>query len=341
MTPYLLVDGARVAPETIQKPLLRFRLRFPAGEIRLISGAGSPAEVNGSRDTRPLGVLLREMRWSQEHATIDVPIDSPSFVDGFHVVETPKGQVGPVRWTTGNAGLPPDLFPPWQGDVLLDLSCGEWKGSALEPVVSSEAAVLSAFESLGEDCEFGLAQRRYLVEPPLSLFRWGGAPVADLIKGLDSNFAGLAEPDTTDLVWDGEEYFVRTPFVTMHTRCLVEQDEAGQAEILRCGQATLRILRRKLLRDIADANRIFVFKSRDRAFSAAEMYQLHDAMRRHGPASLLCVFLARPGGQLVGRAERLTEGLYAGYLDKFVIPNGPFHQWLTICVETLALHGRR
>jgi hypothetical protein len=325
----------------VEKPRLRFRLRFPAQEIRLISGAGSPAEVNGSRDTRPLGVLLREMRWSQEHATIDVPIDSPSFVDGFHVVETPKGQVGPVRWTTGNAALPPDLFPPWQGDVLLDLSCGEWKGSALEPVVSREAAVLSAFESLGEDCEFGLMQRRYLVEPPLSLFRWGGAPVADLIKGLDNNFAGLAEPETTDLVWDGEEYFVRTPFVTMHTRCLVEQDEAGRAEILRCGRATLRILRRKLLKDIADANRIFVFKSLDPGFGEAEMYRLHAAMRRLGPAGVLCVCLARTGGHPIGRTEYLADGLYGGYLDRFVIPNGPWNHWLTICAETLALHGHR
>lgn len=340
MTPYLLVDGARVAPETIEKPRLRFRLRFPAREIRLISGAGSPAELKGSRDTRPLGVLLREMRWTQNGTAIDVPVDSPSFMDGFHAVETHNAQDGPVRWTTGNAALPPDLFPPWQGDVLLHLSCSEWKGTALEPAPSGEADLLRAFESLGEDCEFGLMQRRYLVEPPLSLFRWGGAPVETLIQGLDSNFAGLAEPESTDLVWDGKEYFLRTPFVTIHTQCLVEQDEAGQAEILRCGRATLRILRRKLLRDIADAKRIFVFKSLNRDFGKAEMRRLHAALRRLGPACVLCVNVARPG-QRVGRAERLGGGLYAGYLDRFVIPHGPFDQWLAICAETLALHGRR
>jgi hypothetical protein len=187
---------------------------------------------------------------------IDVPLDSPSFMDGFHVAEIHNPQFGPVRWTTGNAALPPDLFPPWRGDVLLHLLCGEWTGTAREPPRDGEAALLSAFESLGEDCEFGLLQRRYLVEPPLSLFRWGGAPVARLIEGRDNNFAGLAESDSTDLVWDGAEYFLRTPFVTLHTQCLVEQDEAGQVEILRCGRATLRILRRKLLKDIADGKRI-------------------------------------------------------------------------------------
>jgi hypothetical protein len=199
---------------------------------------------------------------------------------------------------------------------------------------------LSAFESLGEDCEFGLMQRHYLVEPPLSLFRWGGAPVDSLIQGLDSGFDGIAEPDSTDLVWDGKEYFLRTPFVTMHTQCLVQQDVAGQAEVLRCGRATLRILRRKLLKDIADAKRIFVFKSLNPGFGEVEMHRLHTALRRIGPACLLCVNLARPG-QPVGRTQRVADRLYAGYVDRFVIPNGPFDQWLTICGETLALHRRR
>ena len=337
MTPYLLVDGAKVAPETIDKPRLGFRLRLPAREIRLISGAGSPAELKGVKDTRPLGVLLRKVRWAQDGREFDVPVDSPSFMDGFHAVEIHNAEDGPVRWTTGNAALPPDLFPPWRGDVLLQISCSEWKGSGQDPALSGEAALLSAFESLGEDCEFGLMQRSYLVEPPLTLFRWGGAPVETLIQGLDCGFAGLAEPDTTDLVWDGREYFLRTPFVTMHTQALHQQDAAGQAEVLRCGRATLRILRRKLLKDIADARRIFVFKSLNPDLGTSEMRQLHAALRRRGPASVLCVNVARPG-QPVGRAERLTDGLYAGYVDRFVIPNGPFDQWLTICAETLALH---
>jgi hypothetical protein len=271
---------------------------------------------------------------------IDVPLDSPSFMDGFHVAEIHNPQFGPVRWTTGNAALSPDLFPPWRGDVLLHLLCGEWTGTAREPPRDGEAALLSAFESLGEDSEFGLLHRRYLVEPPLSLFRWGGAPVARLIEGRDNNFAGLAESDSTDLVWDGTEYFLRTPFVTMHTQYRVEQDEAGQAEIPRCGRATLRILRRKLLKDIADAKRIFVFKSLDPDFSRPEMYRLRTTLRRHGPACVLCVSLARLG-RPVGRAERLARGLYAGYLDRFVIPDGPFDHWLTVCAETLALHRRR
>jgi len=333
-------DRYRAGQRSDRRPLIWFRLRFPAREIRLVSGAGSPAHLKRSHDARPLGVLLLGMRWTQRDIAIDVPIDSPSFMDGFHAAEIHNPQFGPVRWTTGDAALPPVLFPPWRGEVLLHLWCGEWAGSAFEPPRDGNAALLSEFESLGEDCEFGLLQRHHLVEPALSLFRWGGAPVARLIEGLDNNFAGLAEPESTELVWDGTEYFLRTPFVTMHTQCLVEQDEAGQAEILRCGRATLRILRRKLLNDLADARRIFVFKSHDPDFGRSEMYRLRTALQRHGPACVLCVTLARVG-HAVGRAERLARGLYGGYLDRFVIPHGPYDNWLRIYAETLALHRRR
>ncbi|MEJ0019565.1 MAG: hypothetical protein WDN25_24045 [Acetobacteraceae bacterium] len=336
MTPYLLVDGRRVAPVIITQTQLGFFVKFPAREIRLISGSGSPEDLEGSSDRRRLGVLLRRLRWERDGEAIDVPLDLPCFIDGFHHVEVHNPEVGPVRWTTGNAALPPMTFPPWQGMLHLNLTLGEWRGSGHETPVTPEAALLSGFESLGQDCEFGLAQRHYLVEPPLTLFRWGGAPVDGLIQGLESRFAGLTDPGTTDLVWGYGEYFVRTPYVTMHTHCLEECDEAGQADVLRAARATLGLLRRKLLKDIAETRRIFVFKGLDAECDVAAMRRLHAALRRIGPASLLCVTLAPPG-QPVGCSERIAEGLYAGYVDRFVMHDGPFDQWLSICAGTRAL----
>ncbi len=337
MTPYLLVDGARVVPEHVDKPRWRFRLRLPAREIRLISGSARPADLEDSSDRRQLGVLLHGLRWTQDDATIEVPIDSPSFIDGFHYAE-PRERLGPVRWTTGDAALPPAVFPPWQGEVRLQLSLGEWRGSTHDAAARAEASLLGGFENLGEDCEFGLAQRHYLAEPPLSLLRWTGITADKLVLGLDSGFAGLCEPDSTDLLWSGQEYFLRTPFFTMHTNCMVEQDAAGAAAILGHGRATLRILRRKLLKDIADAARIFVFKSAS-DLRGIRMRRLHAALRRVGPASLLWVRIAPPG-RAGGGAERLGDGLYVGYLDRFVVPHGPFDQWLAVCAETMTLHKR-
>jgi hypothetical protein len=62
-------------------------------------------------------------------------------------------------------------------------------------------------------------------------------------------------------------------------------------------------------------------------------------MRRIGPVCLLCVKVARPG-QPIGRAERLADGLYSGYVDGSVIQSGPFEQWLSMCAETKALYRR-
>jgi hypothetical protein len=339
MTPYLLVDGARITAATISKDQLGFCLRLPAQEIRLISGSASPKDLLGTADPRRLGLLVRRLRWARDGEAIDVPMDSPDFVDGFHHAETHDPKAGPARWTTGDAALPPMSFPPWQGAVQLHLTFGEWAGSNEHVLVGPEAALLSAFESLGEDCEFALAQRHYLVEPPLSLFRWGGAPVDDLITGLDNDFAGLAEPETTELVWGHDEYFLRTPYLTMHTHHIGKPNEVGEADILRSGRATLRLLRRKLLRDIADARRIFVFKSLVPVFAEADMHRLHAALRRIGPASLLCVALA-PAGETVGGAKCLADGLYCGYVDRFVTRAGPFDQWLSICAATMALRER-
>jgi hypothetical protein len=339
LTPYLLVDGVRVVPDTVEKPWLRFRLRLPALEIRLISGWARPSEIKDSSDIRRLGVMLRAIRWSRDAEAIEVPLDAPGFIDGFHHFERHDDMVGPVRWTTGNAALPPTLFPPWQGEAILHLSLDEWQGSGLAAPVSAAATVLSRFESLGEDCEFGLAQRHYLVEPPLTLFRWGGVRVKKLVEGLDNDFSSLERPENAELLWHGGAYFLRTPYVTMHTNCKVEQQADGLAEVMNSGLATLRILRRKLLKDIADAKRIFVFKSLEETFGEAEMRRLHAALSRIGPVVLLCVRVRRPG-KSTGDSERLGNGLYVGYVDRFVIPDGPFDQWLSICEATLALHAR-
>jgi hypothetical protein len=326
------VDGIRIDPQTPGTG--RFRFRLPAREIRLISGFARPTDFGSSPDHRKLGVELRKMCWIQAEARVEIPIESPVFIDGFHHIEIRKPQGIPVRWTNGNAGLPPDTVPKWQGEITLDLSLKEWRGSANDVSGTAAIELLSAFESLGEDCEFGLAQRSYNVEPPLTLLRWSGTRFEDLVSGLECQFLGLGAIGSTEVVWSGTQYFLRTPFLTMHTNCIVEQDEAGIAEILAAGRATLRILRRKLLHDIAEARRIFVFASPNPNLRKAQMNRLHAALRRIGPASLLCV---KEAGQ--GSVERLDDGLYAATISAFAKPAGPFDEWLHICAETLKLHS--
>jgi hypothetical protein len=323
-------------PDTSADGRLSFRLNMPVQEIRVISGFARPADFGCSDDRRHLGVALYGLRWQQGEATIEVPIGSPGFIDGFHHVEQDQSDLAPFRWTNGNAALPPTIFPPWQGETLLHLRLKGWHGTMDVAPIREAAEILHAFDSLGTNCELALAQRHFGVELPLSLLRWSGTSYEKLLRGLESRFAGLGDPETTAVVWDATDYRLKTPYLNMHTTTIEPQNEAGIADILHCGCATLRLLRRKLLKDIADARRIFVFRSADPSFGQAEMRRLYTALRSIGPASLLCLTL-KGSGRSGPAVERLADGLYAGHLEKFVIPDGPFDEWLELCSRTLTL----
>jgi hypothetical protein len=335
---YLLVDGSRVAAEMSDQRQFAFRLRMPAQEIRLMSGYASPADLATSDDRRRLGVALQGLRWQQGENVIEPSIISPAFMDGFHNLEYYNADDGPFRWTNGNAALPPGLIPDWRGETLLVLRLSLWEGSTVHTSPNPDAALLGAFENLGDNCDLALAQQHYGVELPMTLLRWAGTSYEKLLRGLETGFHGLGDPAHTEVMWVSGDYRLRTPYLSFHTAASNPHDEAGIAEILGFGCATLRLLRRKLLKDIADARRIFVFKTTDPSFGQTEMHRLHDALRAIGPASLLCVTLTKPG-QPGGHVERLVSGLYAGSLERFVIPDGPCDGWLKLCTRTMALHA--
>ena len=269
----------------------------------------------------------------------DSPITSPAFIDGFHNLEFDTQDDVSFRWTNGNGALPPSLFPPWLGKTLLrvPLIHGHGQGGAADEPLVPAAVLLSAFESLGDDCELALAQRHYGAEPPLTLLRWSGTTYEKLLRGLETRFDGLDDPATAKVVWELSDYRLRTPFLSFHTSVNEPRDADGVAEILSAGCATLRLLRRKLLKDIGGARRIFVYKDGEGTLGEAGMHRLHAALRTIGPASLLCV-TRKPPHHANGDVERIGDGLYAGYLEKFVIPNGPFDEWLALCSRTMSLH---
>ena len=334
----LLVDDLPSLPESLPDGRLLFHVALPAREIRIISGCARPADFGHSEDGRRLGVALLGLSWEQGGEMIDTPIDSSAFIDGFQHVEHPATSDEMFRWTNGNAAVPPSLFPPWRGETRLYLSLKEWDGSSVATPLEPEAKALSAFDTLGEDCELALAQRHYGVELPLSLLRWSGTTYENVARGLECRFEGLGDPATTTVAWTELDYRVQTPYLRLHTTVIERRDEDGVAELLHHGCATLRLLRRKLLRDITDARRIFVFKSASPGFGLAEMRRLHAAMRAIGPASLLCV--TQNDRAEACRVEMLADGLYAGRLERFVVPFGPFDEWAALCSETLKLHHR-
>ena len=98
-------------------------------------------------------------------------------------------------------------------------------------------------------------------------------------------------------------------------------------------------LRDKLLADLGDARKVFVFKTN--AVDIEGLQLLHRACRAYGPVRLLHVrdtqipLSDRPGDAAPGRVIALDEGLHVGFLRRMGGSGGTwdiaFDDWVAVC----------
>jgi hypothetical protein len=194
--------------------------------------------------------------------------------------------------------------------------------------------LMMRFESLGENCEFGLAQRRCGAEP-LGLLRFASAPLDKLIPGLEARFEGMGEYDQVEvkISENGSEYlvvdrrfgFLYHPWILAHEG---EPEQVRQRETAR-----LPFLRRKLLEDLEEGRKIFVYHAMG-PLGEADALRLFLAVRTYGPGSLLWVELADDNHR-AGMVEQVRSGLFKAYIDRFA-PSENAHDlsldcWMEIC----------
>lgn len=200
------------------------------------------------------------------------------------------------------------------------------------------ADIVSCFESLGDNCEFGLVQRAAGIEP-LGFFRLAFARLEALLRALDSDFADVGAPEQVEIYTEpNAELMVRIRGYGFqyHT-----QQNAGDIATEDLHAQQLRVipfLTRKLLTDLRAAEKIFVRKGDD-STRLDQIEPLFEALRRHGPVTLLWVVVedeAHPRGTV----EVLRPGLLKGYINRFA----PYHDaygmsdiWIDICRAAYAL----
>ncbi len=201
------------------------------------------------------------------------------------------------------------------------------------------AHVLLHFESWGDSCEFGFVQRHFGAEP-LSLLRWGYVSLNMLLDGLPSAFEGVGEPRYTELVVNdigGEILAADTRFFNrMHTHVHHEKVERDTFLLEFCSK--LKLLKRKMLEDLASGEKIFVHRRRQR-LSDQEIMRLHESLQQYGANKLLCIRDPEPG-RPSGTVEAMAEGLLIGYLDLTTRPMSDpiqYDAWLAVCRQALAL----
>ena len=197
------------------------------------------------------------------------------------------------------------------------------------------AEFMLQFESLGDNCEFGLVQRRCGAEP-LSLLRFSNIGLAELVQAIETEFQGLGDAENLRF-WTDEsvrrEYVLqdRRFALTFHT--FLYQGDVDESRLVQQQAARLRLLRRKLLEDLENGEKIFVVKRNDEPPEGG-ILALFAALNRYGRNTLLWVVEA-DGKHEAGSVERMAPGLLKGYIDRFAPYDNAhdlsFDLWLRLC----------
>ena len=233
----------------------------------------------------------------------------------------------------------------WQADLVRGADDAPVAGQARPPAGESKAplrtqgpadedeirSLFESFESLGDNCEFGLLQRRVGVEPA-TLYRFSAITPERMVTVLDLGLAPLGDPEHTTVEISGEEYLVgdRRGYFSMHTFILVSQSDP--AALLKRQQARITILKRKMLFQLARADRIFIIKDTLARISDGTLRRVSASLRRYGPNRLLGMRhadLAHPPGTI----ERVDDDILVGYVDTMFgcrLERSDYESWVQV-----------
>ncbi len=200
------------------------------------------------------------------------------------------------------------------------------------------------FESLGQNCELGLVQRRFGAEP-LGLLRWANTKPAALAKYLGSKFAELGQPEkmTLSRTSSGENVLIDHALgQVFHT--FQRDDVTDPDTYLKKHAARLRFLRDKLVGELEAGEKIFVFKPSQK-IAEGLVRRVWRAVQEYGAIDLLWVEQADSQNP-AGSVRRPEDGLLRGYLSVLnpVRPKDwqiPFEEWLLLCRKAAEIVDRR
>jgi hypothetical protein len=196
-----------------------------------------------------------------------------------------------------------------------------------------EMQLFMGFESLGDNCEFGLVQRHFRAEP-LSLLRWSSITAIDLARGLECGFEQLDRKDNFAISLDEGLCNVCDHTTGFRLHYFMGHSQLARHDFIEVNYQRLRFLRDKLLRDLAEGDKIFLYKPRYGQISDEDISSLSRAVRRYGRAFLLCVKTTAERSA-IGTVTQASDNLLIGMIDK-VSPTADitgisFPCWLRIC----------
>ena len=203
--------------------------------------------------------------------------------------------------------------------------------------IAPAAAVLSdrdlvlQFESLGDNCELGMVQRMVGAEP-LGLFRFAGAPLRHLLRGMDARFEGMADPEFVRIRPENGEYMVKLAKYDYVYHANVKVGAEDPETLHRQHTRNIRFLVDEFLADLENPEKILVFRQNE-PLTASDLVDLRSALSRFGPSTLLWVTQACPGHP-PGSVDVIDRSFMVGYVKWLAprnnVPNLDTETWLTV-----------
>jgi hypothetical protein len=197
------------------------------------------------------------------------------------------------------------------------------------------------FESIGDNCEFGLVQRRCGAEP-LSLLRFSNILLSKLLRALEAGFKDFGNADQLEFRLTGKnkaEYVIHDKRYGLSFHTFRYRGEVDEQKLIAGEPARLAFLVRKFVEDLGSESKIFVCK-RNNPLLEEEILPLYIALNSFGRNTLLWLVPA-DAEHKTGSVEKVTAGLFKGYIERFA-PLENAHDllldaWLEVCVNTYRL----
>jgi hypothetical protein len=202
-------------------------------------------------------------------------------------------------------------------------------------VNEDDVAIISRFESIGDNCEFGFVQRKLGLEVG-QLLRWAFIPTESLLAALRNEFNALYEfekliPAAHDMVWD------QTYHISFHSHMRSEvldgklQFKLSEEEREKIHKEEIRkimYLRHKFYNNMRAGGQFYVIK-KNAGLSMEICSEIYKIIASVGENRLLAVVTAETPEQ-IGTVAPHADGFTIGYIDRLA----PYNQADDVSLET-------
>jgi hypothetical protein len=212
---------------------------------------------------------------------------------------------------------------------------------------AADITLMGQFQSLGDNCEFGLVQRQLGAEP-LGLFRFAHTMIDGLIAAFESRFIALQSPENIEVRYgefpNGDfEYVTSVPQYQFNSHAAYQSGKMSADERRSKEMKRLNFLARNLIEDAESGEKIFVYKS-NVPLAEQRIKDLYRAIDLYGPSWLLWVTPATADWP-AGRVDEVSERFLRGSIDRFapyeLASDFSVQGWRTICSNAYHLWAAR